>query len=60
MNVLDKAIKFHAVHLFNMTPYKKYAVLKYTCAQLTYWKLVTKTKIPLYNDQGRGVSNTTT
>ena len=35
-NVLAQAIKSHDVHLLNMTPYKKCAVIKSTCAKRPY------------------------
>ena len=44
MNVLAEVIKSHDVNLFNMTPYSKYTILKYMCAQWPYTKLITNKK----------------
>ena len=57
---MDWVIKSHHVHLYQITPYKKFIVLKYTYAQLPYWKLVASNffQTQAYNDQVHWVPNT--
>ena len=61
-NILDEVIKFQGVNLYKTTLCKKYSILKYMYAQWPYWKSFTKERfqIPVYDEQGHWVPNTTT